>query len=320
MPSNTQIANKLFYKSLGKGYTNNGDPFYSQDPSVDGYPRVITGQIWTQDKQIPESSPFGSPNSTDMSDYDGSISGVVQYKHNVELISKTLLGDNAFYSPELKDAIPFNTGDGTYNYAISKQSGDSIPFGSGDWIIDIDQGLLTFNGDVPGGVDSTNPPRVSFYKYIGNKGLGTLDASGTSHSQFQIDTDASGVILENDDGNLNIRREDGSLGNIRAHSIDVSTLKLDNKNGILEAVDGSVYATSVQSLKSRELTIYGDGTTTDFNLNHGLNTMNHNVTLYDASTHEEIYADIIRGSSNSVVEFNTAPESGQNYDAVIMGF
>ncbi len=180
MPNSNQIANKLFYKSLGKGYTDNGDPFYSQDPSVDGFTHVTPNQIWKEANSIPESSPFGTPNATDMSTYDASVSGVVQYKHNLELISKTLLGDSAFYHPDLKDSIPFNTGDGSYNYYLTKQSGDSIAFGQGDWIIDNDQGLLTFYGTLPTGVDSANPPKVSFYRYVGVKGI---DVTGETEKE-----------------------------------------------------------------------------------------------------------------------------------------
>lgn len=281
MPNNTQIAEKLFYKSLGKGYTDNGDPFYSQDPSVDGFPRVKPEQIWTQEGDIPSASSFGAPDATGMSTYDGSISGVIQYKHNVQLISKPILGDKSFYSPDLRDVVPFNKdANGSYNYYITTQAGDHIAFGQGDWVVDIDQGLLTFYGTTPNGIDTSTPPRISFYRYIGNKGL------------KELYTD----------------------------KIDTSTLKIDNYNGILEAIDGSIYTTTIESLKSQDERIIGDGTTSEFTVNHSLYTRQYDVTIYEVSTDEKVYTDVIRQYSNVTIKFNTPPANNKEYDIILMGY
>lgn len=75
--------------------------------------------------------------------------------------------DNAFYLTDLKDAIPFNFGDGSYNYQLKNNINQVIPFGLGDWIVDNDAGVVTFYSTVP----SDMPPKITFCKYIGLKGL-----------------------------------------------------------------------------------------------------------------------------------------------------
>ena len=82
----------------------------------------------------------------------------------------------------LQDAIPFNYDPaGSYNVAIyrdnSGQAGTTIPFGSsgGDWNLDIEAGVVTFYqySTVSSFVDENKPIYISFYRYVGQKGLAT---------------------------------------------------------------------------------------------------------------------------------------------------
>ena len=82
----------------------------------------------------------------------------------------------------LQDAIPFNyDAGGSYNVAIyrdnSGQAGTTIPFGSsgGDWNLDIEAGVVTFYqySTVSSFVDENKPIYISFYRYVGQKGLAT---------------------------------------------------------------------------------------------------------------------------------------------------
>lgn len=321
MPTPSQIADKLFKKSLGKGDTDQGKPFFEEDPSIDGYIHVTPSQIWRQADQITNSSPFGAPNATTMSVYDGSVSGVVQYIHNLSLNSKPTTGNKAYFSIGLKDSIAFNFGDGTYNYFLTTSTGTQIAFGQGDWVVDNDQGLLTFYGTVPTGVSQSTPPRISFYKYVGGKGLNVAaDASGTTYSTFQIDQDASGVILKNSGGNLEVRTyDDGDYANVKVNHLDVSTLRIDSLNGVLIAQDGSISTTTVQ-LKTYSQQINGDGIQSSFAISHNLNTVDHTITVYDISTNEVIYPDLTRGVNIDIIQFVSAPPTGINYDIIILGF
>jgi len=73
----------------------------------------------------------------------------------------------------LRDTIPQDFGDGTYNCKLYKQNGDRIYFGDGDWILDPHSGVITFYGNLPSSVSSILPPKITFYRYIGKKGLNT---------------------------------------------------------------------------------------------------------------------------------------------------
>lgn len=73
----------------------------------------------------------------------------------------------------LRDTIPPDFGNGEYNCKLYKQNGSRIHFGDGDWILDPHSGVITFYGNLPNNVSSTLPPKITFYRYIGKKGLNT---------------------------------------------------------------------------------------------------------------------------------------------------
>lgn len=72
---------------------------------------------------------------------------------------------------QYKNIVPFDFSDtGLYDYTLKKENGDVIPFGVCDWIVDTNSALLTFNNGIPEGVDSANPPTLTFFQYIGPVG------------------------------------------------------------------------------------------------------------------------------------------------------
>ncbi len=161
----TQIANILFKKLQGMGSTNDSRQFF-EEPYV-GRAAVHSSQIWSQSGSIAVPAPSLAPDADD---------GIVQYKEDL-LLAAVAGTTNSFYHADLVDAIPFNFGDGTYNYEVKDSTSAAIPFGSGDWVVDGDAGTLTFYGTVP----SNMPPTITFYKYIGTKGGGGgTDLSNTS--------------------------------------------------------------------------------------------------------------------------------------------
>ena len=114
--------------------------------------------------------------------------------------------DNAFYLLDLKDAIPFNFGDGSYNYQLKNNLNDSIPFGLGDWIVDNDAGVVTFYSTVPPNM----PPRITFCKYIGLKGL-----SGVSNK-----VDRSGDTMTGDLSMSNNKVTDLGTPNLSSDAVN----------------------------------------------------------------------------------------------------
>lgn len=164
MPTTTQIADILFKKMLGLGATNSGRQFFSEP--VRGRSFVVQNQIWADSNLIPDYAPTGAGGTP-------ITSGVVQRVEDY-VLTQVVGATNSFSGVLLQDAIPFNWGSGTgYNYTIKDSTNASIPFGTSDWTLDTEAGILMFNSGIPANM----PPKVSFYRYSGNKGI-TSSVSG----------------------------------------------------------------------------------------------------------------------------------------------
>ena len=146
-------------------------------------------------------------------------------------------------------------------------------------------------------------------------GSGGGSVYGTDSSTWQLDMDASGVILKNEEGNLSIQNVDGSLS-----TLIVGDLKIGNITGYLRAVDGSIFAdSSVGNLLTGTAILPGDNTTRDFVITHNINSINHLLAVYEPDNNI-IYTDVSIGANIDVVSFYIAPLFGVDHRAVIMGF
>jgi hypothetical protein len=154
-------SSRLFKKSFGAAETLLARDFF-EEPKL-GNNNILPSQIWSDANNIPYTAPTLS---------DGQSEGVVKYYELLELTHISGSQDLAYSDDTLKDTIPFNYSDGSYNYALFKNDGTTqIPFGQGDWLVDTSAGVLTFYGTLPSGVNASSPPKISFYQYIGDKGL-----------------------------------------------------------------------------------------------------------------------------------------------------
>ena len=193
--TSAQISSRLFKKSLGAAETLVNKNFF-EEPKL-GKMAIMPSQIWAEADLIPTTAPVLS---------DGESSGVVKYydKLSLTFITGSVSGtsDVSYYHDNLKDAIPFNWGDSvSYFYKLYKSDGTTqIAFGVGDWLVDGDAGVLTFYGTLPAGVSSSNPPKISFYQYIGKKGLVASGSTGgiSVHDAVRVST-VSGETISNYD-------------------------------------------------------------------------------------------------------------------------
>jgi hypothetical protein len=151
-----EIASLLFKKSVGKGSTNVNRDFFEEP--YNGRPIVFPSQIWQDVSLIPNTAPGGT---------NGQTTGVVRRWIALSLTPVSGV-TNSFYHADLVNCIPFNFGDGSYNYTLTDSTGAAIPFGTDDWLVDPDSGLLTFYNGVPANM----PPKISFYQYVGTTGSG----------------------------------------------------------------------------------------------------------------------------------------------------
>ena len=184
----TQKSSRLFKKLMGASETLVSRDFF-EEPKL-GRSSILPSQIWAESDKIPTTAPILS---------DGQTSGVVKYHDKLSLTHIAGSTDLSYFNINLIDAIPFNWGDGTYNYTLYKSDGTTqINFGIGDWLIDTDAGVLTFYGTLPSNVSSILPPKISFYKYVGVKGLVASGETGGIHvhSAVKLST-ASGETISN---------------------------------------------------------------------------------------------------------------------------
>ena len=169
--------------------------------------------------------------------------------------------------------------------------------------------------------DASGNTVQEWYKHSQPNGWNPLgsDAStsiyGTDSSTWQLDMDASGMVLHSENDTLIIKDADGSLG-----ILIVGDLKIDNLTGYLRAVDGSILADgSVGNLLTGTAILTGDNNTKNFVIPHSLNTLNHIITIYEPSN-ELIYTDVSIGLNSDHISFYGAPSIGTDHRAVIMGF
>jgi hypothetical protein len=219
-----QVAGTLFKSLLGYGDTgkdNGGDlkPWFSE--FILAKPLVFGQQIWSDVDKIPITAPTLT---------NGASEGVVKYIEFAPLepvdttLAATLAQKSAasFHLEELKDSIPLNFGDGTYIYNIYFQdpanpgnpvlnNGNPVKlaFGVNDWFVDNASGILQFYDGVPDGISRTNPPLISFYKYIGAKGGGGGGASITISNTAPPDSEPGALWWNSDTGDLLLYYSDG---------------------------------------------------------------------------------------------------------------
>lgn len=181
----------LLKKNLGKPSTDTGIEFYVE-PSIDARPRVFTSQIFSND--IPTTRPTsgwrveGSESSySDFSTFSslspGDVleheDGVLKYYFKLSMAKVTNGNDTSFQvdgTNHLEGSIPFNFDSGggygvkIYRYDDNTQQ---IFDGTGEWVVDSDAGILTFyhQEDVSSYVSESKPPFISFFSYVGTKGL-----------------------------------------------------------------------------------------------------------------------------------------------------
>lgn len=186
---NTKIAERLLKKSSGLAETKYGLSKRGLSEEAFGtYNMVTPNAIWAEGDKIPETTPSLA---------SGDSQGVVEYHSKYTLTRTDLATDVAFYDPLgiFVDIIDSRFG---YNYGIEVWSNDgSTKLIGGDWIVDIESGIITFydptNAAAGITVDGDNPPQVSFYKYIGEKGLN----AATTDSGINVKDPVRVMTLDN---------------------------------------------------------------------------------------------------------------------------
>jgi len=237
----SEKTNILYKKLVGKPSTVDQRSFY-EEPNRPARPEVIAAkQIWSED--IPDVAPAVLSSLIDTSQDDngyqmagslvGKTSGVVTRYIKIPLtmvigtegkayeapnstdshpngnsggIPST--GSTGTYNRVSQDIIPFNYDPlGSYLFNLYRSNGTEISFGHGEWVIDNTSGIVSFQeyDDISFDVDEANPPLLSFYRYVGNKGIGSgnsISITGgitvfDSGNETSVDDDLAALQISN---------------------------------------------------------------------------------------------------------------------------
>ena len=127
--------------------------------------------------------------------------------------------------------------------------------------------------------------------------LGDLQVTGTTTTNnVETVSTSNGVIFEGTVADANeLTLVAGALTADRTVTLPDATGTV----ALTTDITGRVYATSI-----------GDGSNTSYTVTHNLNTRDVNVQLYDNSSYDTVYADVVRTSVNALtISFGTAPTS-----------
>ena len=150
-----QKADLLSKKILfSKAMSSINKPFFEE--LISSRKSVFKTDIWSESDLIPTTA--------------AAVPNIVEVVTDLSLTYLAGEDSTAFYDPTLVDVISFTHGDGSYMYTIKTNGDVVIPFGTNDWYLDPESGVLMFHDGFPAGVDESTPPKISCYKYIGTKG------------------------------------------------------------------------------------------------------------------------------------------------------
>lgn len=185
-------VNLLFKKTIGFASTQSTLQFNNE--SLKSFNIVFPDHVWSDIDQVPLVPP------ANMS--DGDIhNGVLQYVDKLQLELVQGSGDKAYRHDDLVNIMPFSYGDYVNQVSVFTSTNAPLQFGNngGDWIIDPAAGLLTFHSydKVSNLVDANKLPKISFYKYVGNSGIG---GNANTNGTFNNLTIASSLSVTNDSG------------------------------------------------------------------------------------------------------------------------
>lgn len=190
----------LWKKHYGMSSTDEQKEFFQEDMSIQNKDFIIPDkQIWKD--ELPDTAPEMLYTDEEALGVTNPIPGIT-YSHIVkyqemelEHISNSF--GKSYKLTELKDSVPFTySGDGSYQGTLFDSTGSEIKFGIGSWKIDHNTGILTFfNYDaVSSRVASDKLPKITFFRYEGDKGLTEYSTIHDSNEEFN-----DGIIIDNRD-------------------------------------------------------------------------------------------------------------------------
>jgi hypothetical protein len=128
------------------------------------------------------------------------------------------------------------------------------------------------------------------------------------------------TILENDGFQYRIQKLFQNSQNVfRKDLIEIAEKIARREVMRFSESGGGTNASNNSNYYKKLIFIIGDGSNTEYTLNHGLNNTELFITIYDNNTNEVIYADIININENTTLIRFDSPPANQSCKIVILG-
>ena len=201
-----------------------------------------------------------------------------------------------------------------------------ITYTSAEQIEDIVGGMVTGNTetgisvtyqDSDGTLDFVVDTATSSANGIGRVSAGDGIDVSVSSGNFTVSAEDStasnkGIVIVSGGSGITVTYASGTA-TIDADDATTSSAGVVELATAAEVLAGTNTSNAVtpSGLTAREYTeTIGDGTATSIDVTHSLGTRNVMVQMFDSSTYETVYAEVVRTSTSAVnVRFNTAPAS-----------
>lgn len=284
--------------SMG-GYklTNVGAPTASTDAANKGYvDSAVAGLNWKAAVNLLATSNVALTGSTGSLVIDGHTALTATHNgYRLLLTGQTTSSDNGIYT--YSDAgsgytLARSTDADSYTELIGAAVFvmEGTTYGSTSWV-QSNHYLTSFSGQVWTQFSGAGTYTAGYgVTLVGNQ----FRVNPSSTGGLQTDATYASIKLATDSG-LGTSASGLAVGAGTGISVTTGTVAIDTSVVVRK------YAANV-----------GDGTSTSITITHNLGTRDVQVTLYDASTYAEVFADVVHSTTNTVVlSFSVAPTSNQ---------
>ena len=243
---------------------------------------------------------------------DGSASDAIVYNPSTQTLTVKNLTVSGTQTTNNVEIIETSNGvifEGSTADAFETTLQATDPTADNDIFLPNKSGTLALTTDIITATSTTNGiGRVAAGGGIDvsvSSGVFTVSAedSSASNKGVVIVAAGGGIDVSYSSGTATVSAEDATTSN-------AGVVELATDAEVLAGTNTS-NAVTPSGLTAREHTeTIGDGTATSIDVTHNLGTRNVMVQMFDSSTYETVYAEVVRTSTSAVnVRFNTAPAS-----------
>ena len=245
---------------------------------------------------------------------DGSASDAVVYNPSTQTLTVKNLTVSGTQTTNNVEIIETSNGvvfEGTTADAFETTLTAADPTADRDIVLPNKSGTVALTSDLPGNATSTTPGKARVTAGGGidvsvSSGNFTVSAedSSASNKGVVIVAAGEGIDVTYSSGTATVAAEDASTSNKGVVELATTAEALAGSDTSRAVTPAGLAARSYRAA-------IGDGTATSIAVTHSLGTRDVVVQLYDASSYETVYAQVVRTSTSVVtVDFNTAPTTG----------